>query len=280
VRGLLVKTSRNLILSTLFIWVSAGVGVTQQSSSPVEAGKAPAKVYDEGPDVVAPQLIPMERAIPDASACARDIDDEVTLSLIVDSDGKPRDVTLINPVGTPIERLAKRVVEQDTFKPGTLKGEAVEMRLKARVSIEGCYANKTDANGNASEVFRLKAQPVQLFAAKLTATETDHEADKIGAAGTPELHKVGNGVSPPVPLNFVEAEFSDEARRAHFEGVCLVSLIVDTHGNPVNLRVVRSLGHGLDEKALEAVRKWHFKPAMKAGVPVPVMITVEVNFRL
>jgi protein TonB len=95
------------------------------------------------------------------------------------------------------------------------------------------------------------------------------------------LYKVGGGISAPVALNSVEAEFSDEARRAKYQGVCLISLIVDAQGNPQNPRVIRTLGMGLDEKALEAVRKYKFKPAMKDGhTPVPVMITVEVNFRL
>jgi len=100
-----------------------------------------------------------------------------------------------------------------------------------------------------------------------------------GAGGG--LYHVGGGVSAPVPLNSVEAEFSDEARRAKYQGVCLISLIVDAQGNPQNPRVLRALGMGLDEKALEAVRKYKFKPALKDGrTPVPVMITVEVNFRL
>jgi TonB family protein len=95
------------------------------------------------------------------------------------------------------------------------------------------------------------------------------------------LYRVGSGVSAPVPLNSVEAEFTDEARRAKYGGVCLVSMIVDAQGNPQNLRVVRALGKGLDEKALEAAHKYKFKPAMKDGnTPVPVMITIEVNFRL
>ncbi len=95
------------------------------------------------------------------------------------------------------------------------------------------------------------------------------------------LYKIGGGVVGPVALNSVEAEFSDEARRAKYQGVCLISLIVDVHGDPQNPRVIRTLGMGLDEKALEAVRKYKFKPAMKDGkTPVPVMITVEVNFRL
>jgi protein TonB len=95
------------------------------------------------------------------------------------------------------------------------------------------------------------------------------------------LYRVGGAVSQPVPLNNVEAEFSDEARRAKYQGVCLISVIVDIYGNPQNPRVVRALGMGLDEKALEAVRKYKFKPAMKDGkTPVPVMINVEINFRL
>jgi len=95
------------------------------------------------------------------------------------------------------------------------------------------------------------------------------------------LYRIGGSVSAPVALNNVEAEFSDEARRAKYQGICLISLIVDAQGNPQNPRVVRALGMGLDEKALEAVRKYKFKPAMKDGkTPVPVMITVEVNFRL
>lgn len=95
------------------------------------------------------------------------------------------------------------------------------------------------------------------------------------------LYQVGGGVSAPVPIFTPEAEFSDEARRAKYQGVCLISVIVDAHGNPQDARVIRTLGMGLDQKALEAVAKYKFKPAMKDGrTPVPVRITIEVNFRL
>jgi TonB family protein len=95
------------------------------------------------------------------------------------------------------------------------------------------------------------------------------------------VYRVGGGISAPVALVQPEAEFSDEARRAKYQGVCLVSLIVDAQGNPQNPRVIRPLGMGLDEKALEAVRKYKFKPALRNGTtPVPVMITIEINFRL
>jgi periplasmic protein TonB len=95
------------------------------------------------------------------------------------------------------------------------------------------------------------------------------------------VYRVGGGISAPIPLVEPDAEFSDEARRAKYQGVVLISMIVDAQGNPQNPRVVRPLGMGLDEKALEAVRKYKFKPALKDGrTPVPVMVTVEVNFRL
>lgn len=96
------------------------------------------------------------------------------------------------------------------------------------------------------------------------------------------LYKVGNGVSEPKVTYQPEAEFSDEARRAKYEGTVVVSLIVDANGNPQNVHVSRSLGMGLDEKAVEAVRLYKFKPAIEAktGHAVPVPISVEVIFRL
>jgi protein TonB len=95
------------------------------------------------------------------------------------------------------------------------------------------------------------------------------------------LEHIGGRISAPIALNSVEAEFSDEARRAKYQGVVLVEVIVDAQGYPQDPRVVRPLGMGLDEKALEAIRKYRFKPAMKDGkTPVAVKLNVEVNFRL
>ena len=88
------------------------------------------------------------------------------------------------------------------------------------------------------------------------------------------------GVTNPIPIVSPEAEFSDEARRNKFQGVCLISLIVDAHGYPRNPRVIQPLGMGLDQKALDAVEMYRFKPGRKDGRPVPVTITVAVNFRL
>ena len=60
----------------------------------------------------------------------------------------------------------------------------------------------------------------------------------------------------------------------------ILSIVVDPSGQARDIKVVRPLGLGLDEKAIEAVRKWRFKPGLKDGAAVPVVATVEVNFRL
>jgi len=94
------------------------------------------------------------------------------------------------------------------------------------------------------------------------------------------LYHVGGGVSAPQLVFAPDPEFSDDARRAKSQGVCVVSLIVDAQGNPQRVQVVRHLGMGLDEKAVEAVRQYKFKAATLQGKPVPVEVNIEVNFRI
>ena len=100
-----------------------------------------------------------------------------------------------------------------------------------------------------------------------------------GGTGGGIFH-VGGGVSPPRPIYQPEPEFSEEARKAKYQGVCTLGLIVGADGRPSNIHVLSSLGMGLDEKAIEAVKNWKFEPAMKDGHPVRVEIAVEVDFHL
>ena len=95
----------------------------------------------------------------------------------------------------------------------------------------------------------------------------------------PGVERIGNGVSAPRVLRAPEPEFSEEARRIKFSGNVLVSLIVNEQGLATDIKVQRGAGHGLDEKAVEAVQKYKFRPAMKDGVPVKVQMMVEVNFQ-
>jgi TonB family protein len=94
------------------------------------------------------------------------------------------------------------------------------------------------------------------------------------------IYHVGGGVSNPILIYAPDPEFSDEARRAKYQGVCVVGLVVDPMGNPQRVHIVRPLGMGLDEKALAAVKEYKFKPAMLKGKAVAVEVDIEVNFRI
>jgi protein TonB len=94
------------------------------------------------------------------------------------------------------------------------------------------------------------------------------------------VFRVGGGVSAPVLTFKVEPEYSEEARKAKYQGVVTLYVEVDSSGRPTHVRVLHGLGLGLDEKAIEAVKQWLFKPGKKDGKPVTVAATIEVNFRL
>jgi periplasmic protein TonB len=94
------------------------------------------------------------------------------------------------------------------------------------------------------------------------------------------VFKVGGGISAPHAVSTPDPEYTEEARNAKTQGTCTLWLIVDTTGHPRDIRVVRGLGFGLDTKAMDAVKRWRFDPALKEGKPVNVQISVEVDFRL
>ncbi len=94
------------------------------------------------------------------------------------------------------------------------------------------------------------------------------------------VYRIGGDVSAPILINKVEPEYSEEARKAKYSGTVLLSIVVDANGLPRDIHVIRPLGLGLDEKAIEAVMKWRFRPGLKGGHPVATQAQVEVNFRL
>jgi periplasmic protein TonB len=94
------------------------------------------------------------------------------------------------------------------------------------------------------------------------------------------FHPGQGGVTQPRPIYDPEPDYSDAARKAKYQGSVLLWLIVGPDGRPHNIRVQRSLGMGLDEKAVAALSTWRFEPARLDGQPVAVEVNVEVSFRL
>jgi TonB family protein len=97
---------------------------------------------------------------------------------------------------------------------------------------------------------------------------------------TSEAVRVGNGVTAPQLTHKIEPEYTEEARAAKYQGTVVLYVEIGPDGKARNMRVLRGLGLGLDQKAIDAVGKWQFQPGMRNGVPARVQATVEVNFRL
>jgi len=94
------------------------------------------------------------------------------------------------------------------------------------------------------------------------------------------VYRIGGGVSMPSIIHKVEPEYSEEARKAKWQGTVTLNVIVDETGHARNIQVAQALGLGLDQKAMEAVEKWLFKPGLKDGKPVAVFATIQVTFHL
>lgn len=94
------------------------------------------------------------------------------------------------------------------------------------------------------------------------------------------VYRAGGDVTNPIPISRPEPQYSEEARKAKWGGTVLLSVIVDETGHTRDIHVLKPLGLGLDEKAIEAVSKWLFKPGLKDGKPVKVQAQIEVTFRL
>ena len=174
----------------------------------------------------------------------------VLLKALISKDGSITNLELIS--GHPmLAPAAIDAVKQWKYRPYLLNGEPVEVETQVQVN------------------FTLGGDPA---------------ASATTAAGTPgdssEIYHIGAGVSAPTLISKVEPSFTEDARKAKKSGTCVLKLIVDTAGHPQNIKVVRPLGFGLDQKAMEAVQQWRFQPALKDGKPVNVEIGLEVDFRL
>jgi TonB family protein len=99
-----------------------------------------------------------------------------------------------------------------------------------------------------------------------------------GMGGGP--YRPGSGVEPPRLLREVRADYSEEARRANLAGEVVLEIVIRRDGSVGDVRVMRGLGMGLNERAIAAVRQWRFAPARMKGTPVDVIVEVAVEFRL
>jgi TonB family protein len=281
---------RLFICAAFLTAVCAGVSNCQQelpNSKPEHV-----RVYSRESGVELPQLLPLKLPIPEAIKCEEKFDGKVELSLLVDTNGRARNIMFVKPLGTDIDKFALQIADTDQFTPGKFEGHPVVAAARLLLKIESCLVEAKDSSGNPSLAVRLRSNPDQellpvayvsddavLTSETFTWNDKDREAPKIKAPGS-QSPPNSNATRAPVPLIQPMAEYTEEARKARITGLCLISLIVDSQGMPRNIKVHKSLDPGLDQNAMIAVSKYRFRPAIRDGEPVPVVVIMEVNFQL
>lgn len=191
--------------------------------------------------------------------------------MVVDfsAEGVPQSIGSLELSKPEGKDLVAAVVQGDRLAPAEQDGRALTPHVGILMEMNACVDKVVLPDGKRTEQVWLDAQPKQtLFSTGAASAES------------PSLSRIGGHVSAPIPLNAPEARMTKDAIEDGVQGEVMVSLMVDANGMPQNPRVVRPLPAGLSEAALDAVRRYRFKPAMKDGkTPVPVMVTIAVNFR-
>jgi TonB family protein len=99
--------------------------------------------------------------------------------------------------------------------------------------------------------------------------------------GTGKVYPLQGGVQAPVLLQGEIPLYTEQARRARVEGIVVIQAIIRRDGSVDSFRVIRGLGHGLDESAIQTIAaRWRFKPGTLNGEDVDVLATIEISFRL
>lgn len=221
------------------------------TDAPVTATEQPQPVggvYNSVPGVVLPRLMDAERLIYPADAPAADLLRICNLSMVVGTDGIPAEIKVVHSLNSVVDRLAMDAAGKLRFEPGTVADKPVPVRIEVRYRFIADYATP------------------QVVIRRYTGTYIENKL----ASRT--------NYKPPTPIYAPNAEFSEQARAAKFNGVVVISVMVTEDGLPTDIQVSKSVGMGLDEKAVESVSRYRFKPATKDGKAVSARVTVEVNF--
>lgn len=280
------------VRGTFYAAVIAGIFGTAmwcQSAPSNQPSAGPVKVNKSGDGVTAPQLISQDLSGAVATGCDRKISGTVKVSAVLDQDGVPHNLMFVQATGSDLDRLGLQIMSVDRFTPAIRDGAKVATGALIITKLEGCVQHETDAQGKLIEHLRLGSIPEQTVMPfdgypeeVVLAPKTPPAASK----GKPSIYRVGSDVTPPrALLGTTSIEVGkpapDHPSKPKYQGEVMVALVVDVHGMPEDVRVIRPLGMGLDEKAVDAIRGARFRPAMRKGKePVPVLITVAVNFTL
>jgi TonB family protein len=239
------------------------------------------RVYSSGKEITEPELLERHFAPKSSDTCEDEIRGEVVLSVIVDADGNPRNVSFLTPLGNDLDKLALVIVEHDRFKPGIHETAPVAVGISLKMSLDACSRDGNDGQ----KAFQLKSAPLQ------TVNHLSNSPKNVAfTEGTGAFQSTGESATKPETLDprdtRPERIFVDEPMKPYVSntasefGTNVVSLVVDAQGMPRLAEIVRTLRADLDERAILAASHSRFKPAVRNGQPVAVKISIQCRFRL
>jgi hypothetical protein len=246
------------------------------------------KLSNGAQGLVEPSLFPLHFQSPPESECnGHKESGKVTLSLVVDSEGRPRNIIFKRPLGKEMDSIAIQVAVSDRFRPATVNGAPAVVAGILEVDLQSCTGQTTDSFGAKSAIIRIRSIPDQRF---VTSPVAPDEANLAPLSGTPTapvvlaggysniLPQIGGDITPPVPLFTPAAEDEAGTPREQTHEACGFTMVVDQHGMPQDIQPFKSVGPpALLDRAFRTVRMWRFKPATKDGMPFAVRVNVALN---
>jgi TonB family protein len=172
----------------------------------------------------------------------------VKIGCVVLPDGTVGDVRVTKALHPDLDAQAVSAVKQWLFTPGTKDGEAVAVQVAVEVTFT------------------------------IRGNREDPAVPAVPAVTEPVIYRVGSGVTPPVAVSRVQAQYTERARHERIQGTVAMKCVILADGTLGDVRVVSPLDSELDQEAIKAVRQWTFKPGLKDGTPVNVEVDIEMSF--
>ena len=217
------------------------------ANDPAQVNGAPAGGYSMEPGMTAPKIGQAVAAVYPEDASPEGGNRRCLLSMVIDENGMPLFIRVLHSAGEAFDSAAIYAVRQSKFEAGLREQRAVAVRTVVRVTFTA------DRAAAIPEILK------QTYRGTGDAVKADY---------------------PPKVVSQGEVQYSEEARKKKISGIVTVSVFITEDGMPADVRVTRGLGYGLDEKAMEAVRQYRFRPAMKDGKAIAQHIAIEVSFHI